>query len=134
VLSVRDARRSKCWAVRAVGQRQDLAARSDRRHPHAGRRRDSHRRSRRCFRRERIDLPARDRRIGYVPQDALLFPNSNVTRNINLAPGEGDFESLVEILDLQDCSSVACTNLSGGEAARRDRARVDDAAVDPAAR
>jgi molybdate transport system ATP-binding protein len=32
---------------------------------------------------KRIDIPARERRIGYVPQDALLFPNMSVTGNIN---------------------------------------------------
>ena len=32
---------------------------------------------------KKINLPARDRRIGYVPQDALLFPNMNVDGNIN---------------------------------------------------
>src|SRR5450759_5289336 len=29
-----------------------------------------------------IDLPARDRRVGYVPQDALLFPHMSVRGNI----------------------------------------------------
>ena len=81
-----------------------------------------------------INLPARDRRIGYVPQDALLFPNMNVRANINFGRhAEGDFESLVKILDLQDLLDRRVTNLSGGEAARRDRESVDDAAVDPVA-
>ena len=66
-----------------------------------------------------IDLPARDRRIGYVPQDALLFPNMNVRANINFGRHvEGEFESLVKILDLQDLLERRVTNLSGGEKQR----------------
>ena len=67
----------------------------------------------------KIDVPARDRRIGYVPQDALLFPNMNVRANINFGRHvEGDFESLVKILDLQDLLERRVTNLSGGEKQR----------------
>ena len=67
----------------------------------------------------KIDLPARDRRIGYVPQDALLFPNMNVRANINFGRHvEGEFESLVKILDLQDLLERRVTNLSGGEKQR----------------
>lgn len=67
----------------------------------------------------RIDLPARDRRIGYVPQDALLFPNMNVRANINYGRHvAGDFESLVTILDLQQLLERRVTNLSGGEKQR----------------
>ena len=51
---------------------------------------------------KRIDLPARDRRIGYVPQDALLFPNMNVTANITYGSRcKTGFDALVQILDLQ---------------------------------
>src|SRR5688500_5979178 len=57
----------------------------------------------------RIDLPARERRIGYVPQDALLFPNLDVKGNIAYgargaqgAQGaqRADLEVLLQILDL----------------------------------
>ena len=69
---------------------------------------------------KKIDLPAQERRIGYVPQDSLLFPNMSVRANINYgstrhrpqandasltASGRheaGDFESLVQILELQE--------------------------------
>jgi molybdate transport system ATP-binding protein len=68
---------------------------------------------------KRINLPPRDRQIGYVPQDALLFPNMNVRANINFGRhAEGDFESLVKILDLQDLLDRRVTNLSGGEKQR----------------
>ena len=68
---------------------------------------------------KKIDVPARDRHIGYVPQDALLFPNMNVRANVNFGRHvEGDFESLVKILDLQDLLERRVTNLSGGEKQR----------------
>jgi molybdate transport system ATP-binding protein len=67
----------------------------------------------------RVDLPARDRRIGYVPQDALLFPNMSVRGNINFGRHvDGDFESLVQILDLQQLLDRRVTMLSGGEKQR----------------
>jgi molybdate transport system ATP-binding protein len=73
---------------------------------------------------KRINLPARDRQIGYVPQDALLFPNMNVKANIAYgaqgargAQGAG-FESLVKILDLQSLLDRRVKMLSGGEKQR----------------
>ena len=66
-----------------------------------------------------INVPARERRIGYVPQDALLFPNLDVTGNINFGRhAEGDFESLVKILDLQSLLDRRVKMLSGGEKQR----------------
>jgi molybdate transport system ATP-binding protein len=67
----------------------------------------------------RINLPARDRLIGYVPQDALLFPNMNVDANINYGRHvAGDFESLVKILELQHLLDRRVGMLSGGEKQR----------------
>ena len=66
-----------------------------------------------------INLPARDRLIGYVPQDALLFPNMNVEANINYGRHvAGDFESLVKILELQHLLDRRVGMLSGGEKQR----------------
>ena len=75
---------------------------------------------------DRINVPARDRHIGYVPQDALLFPNMNVTENIRYgehAAGRqlkprGDFDALIEILDLHPLLDRRVQNLSGGEKQR----------------
>ena len=68
---------------------------------------------------KKIDLPARERHIGYVPQDALLFPNMNVAANINYGRHlAGEFESLVQILDLQQLLERRVTKLSGGEKQR----------------
>ena len=72
----------------------------------------------------RIDLPARERRIGYVPQDALLFPNLDVTGNINYgkrghdARDEEQFVALAAILDLQPLLDRRVQMLSGGEKQR----------------
>lgn len=66
-----------------------------------------------------INLPARDRMIGYVPQDALLFPNMSVRANINYGRhAAGEFDSLVGILDLQPLLERRVTYLSGGEKQR----------------
>jgi molybdate transport system ATP-binding protein len=74
-----------------------------------------------------VNVAARDRRIGYVPQDALLFPNMNVTENINYGAGgvgraggsnASEFDALVQILDLQPLLVRGVKNLSGGEKQR----------------
>ena len=68
---------------------------------------------------KRIDLPARERRIGYVPQDALLFPNMNVTANITYGSRSNEgLDALVKILDLRDLLDRGVNKLSGGEKQR----------------
>lgn len=68
----------------------------------------------------RINVPARERHIGYVPQDALLFPNLDVRRNITYGAPQRhhDFDALVAILDLQPLLERRVQNLSGGEKQR----------------
>lgn len=79
----------------------------------------------------RINVPARDRHIGYVPQDALLFPHLDVRHNIlygSRAPALSErrgrsavasrVEGLVAILDLQPLLERRVQNLSGGEKQR----------------
>lgn len=68
-----------------------------------------------------VNIPARARRIGYVPQDALLFPNMDVTANIRFGDRDDDrqtFDSLVETLDLHQLLERGVRNLSGGEKQR----------------
>ena len=65
-----------------------------------------------------INLPARDRHIGYVPQDSLLFPNLDVRGNIQYGARGSAFESLVQILDLQALLDRRVGMLSGGEKQR----------------
>lgn len=78
---------------------------------------------------EGIDLPPRDRQIGYVPQDALLFPNLDVNGNINYGvrhsrrhlPGDAEARlrsTLIEILDLGPLLERRVQKLSGGEKQR----------------
>lgn len=76
-----------------------------------------------------INLPPRDRQIGYVPQDALLFPHLDVNGNITYGVRHsrrhlrGDAESrlrsaLAEILDLEPLLTRRVQTLSGGEKQR----------------
>lgn len=76
-----------------------------------------------------INLPPRDRQIGYVPQDALLFPHLDVNGNIAYGvrhsrrhlPGDDESRlrsALVEILDLGPLLTRRVQKLSGGEKQR----------------
>ena len=71
---------------------------------------------------QHINVPPQDRHIGYVPQDAMLFPNMSVKGNILYGRGARDnqqtLESLVEILELQQLLERAVDRLSGGEKQR----------------
>jgi molybdate transport system ATP-binding protein len=73
---------------------------------------------------KKVDIPARERLIGYVPQDALLFPNLDVTGNINYgkrgpdAQDQEQFVALAAILDLQALLDRRVQMLSGGEKQR----------------
>jgi len=66
-----------------------------------------------------VNLPARDRHIGYVPQDALLFPNLSVIANVRYGARAGaDFTALVDILELGPLLERGVRHLSGGEKQR----------------
>lgn len=73
----------------------------------------------------RVNLPSRDRRIGYVPQDVLLFPHLNVRENVLYGKrGGGDLARLTDLLDLGDLMDRRVTSLSGGERQRVALARA----------
>lgn len=72
-----------------------------------------------------IDLPAHRRRIGYVFQDARLFPHLDVRRNLLYGMrGDGmpdvrfDFDAVVDLLGIATLLPRATHALSGGEAQR----------------
>jgi molybdate transport system ATP-binding protein len=72
-----------------------------------------------------IDVPAERRRIGYVFQDARLFPHLDVLKNLRYgakrAREEGpriDFDEVVDLLGLGPLLSRSPLRLSGGERQR----------------
>ena len=72
----------------------------------------------------RIDEPVHRRRVGYVFQDARLFPHLDVRRNLQYgrlggrgAPRFG-FDAVVELLGIAPLLARRTRNLSGGEAQR----------------
>ncbi|GAA5004515.1 ATP-binding cassette domain-containing protein [Pseudoluteimonas lycopersici] len=72
----------------------------------------------------RIDLPPHRRRVGYVFQDARLFPHLDVAGNLRYGrhparerPRFG-FDAVVELLGIASLLERRTANLSGGEAQR----------------
>ena len=72
-----------------------------------------------------IDLPAHRRRVGYVFQDARLFPHMDVRRNLLYGrhggrgqPRRFELDAVVELLGICALLDRRTANLSGGEAQR----------------
>ena len=66
-----------------------------------------------------IFLPARHRRIGYVPQDGALFPHLSVRGNLLYGRQDGDVPAaVVEVLALGPLLDRGIRQLSGGERRR----------------
>jgi molybdate transport system ATP-binding protein len=71
-----------------------------------------------------IDLPTHRRRIGYVFQDARLFPHLDVRGNLAYGRHRGprqdafDFDAVVELLGIAPLLQRRTSHLSGGEAQR----------------
>jgi molybdate transport system ATP-binding protein len=74
------------------------------------------------------DIPARDRRIGYVPQGDSLFPHLSVDRNVRFGlrdTDSGSFaEHVIDVLEIRPLLERATPALSGGEAKRVALARA----------
>jgi molybdate transport system ATP-binding protein len=68
-----------------------------------------------------IDLPPRQRHVGYVPQDVALFPHMNVRRNLLYGRHPGvspDLARVVEMLEIDGLVDRPVSALSGGERQR----------------
>ena len=75
----------------------------------------------------RTDVAVRDRNIGYVPQDVLLFPHLDVRKNVTYAAPRrphADLAALVSLLDLTGLMDRRVASLSGGERQRVALARA----------
>ena len=72
----------------------------------------------------RIDLPPHRRRVGYVFQDARLFPHMDVAANLRYGRHFArehprfEFDAVVDLLGIEPLLSRRTANLSGGEAQR----------------
>lgn len=74
-----------------------------------------------------VDVPSRDRRVGYVPQDVAVFPHLGVRANVLYGVGRGTpppLERVVKILEIEDVLDRRSTGLSGGERQRVALARA----------
>jgi len=76
-----------------------------------------------------IALPPEQRRIGWVPQDALLFPHLDVAGNVRFGlersrESERIFREVVEILEIAPLLGRHAVTLSGGERQRVALARA----------
>nr|WP_295382520.1 ATP-binding cassette domain-containing protein [Pseudoxanthomonas sp.] len=73
---------------------------------------------------DRIDVPTHRRRIGYVFQDARLFPHLDVRGNLRYGrhgrdtPVRFGFDTVVDLLGIGPLLGRRTRNLSGGEAQR----------------
>lgn len=67
-----------------------------------------------------INMPAAQRRVGYVQQDALLFPHMSVRRNLLYGYREGPhtLDEIAALLDLHALLDRKPAALSGGEQQR----------------
>lgn len=80
-----------------------------------------------------INLPARQRGIGYVPQEAALFPHLSVKQNVLFGAERGirtgtspgiQLPHVLEVLEIGGLLDRPVTKLSGGEAQRVALARA----------
>ncbi len=76
-----------------------------------------------------IDLPARERHVGYVPQDETLFPHLSVRANalygVRGRAADGElFRDLAGMLEIEPLLDRSVNRLSGGERRRIALARA----------
>src|SRR5262249_49357440 len=68
--------------------------------------------------RDLSSLPPERREMGYVPQDAALFPHLNVRRNLLYSPRAGALGDVPAALGIEGLLDRMPRNLSGGERRR----------------
>ena len=74
---------------------------------------------------KRIDIPARNRKVGYLFQDYALFPNMTVMGNIyTVADDRAYADELIERFGLTDVADQYPAELSGGQSQRTALARM----------
>jgi molybdate transport system ATP-binding protein len=76
---------------------------------------------------DRIDLPPRLRRVGYVPQDGALFPHMDVRRNVLYGAHGGralPMDRIASMLEIAPLLGRHVRDLSGGERQRVALARA----------
>lgn len=71
-----------------------------------------------------IDVPPEQRRVGYVPQDAALFPHLTVRRNLQFAGYRDGLETIANVLEVAPLLERFPAGLSGGERQRVALARA----------
>ena len=74
---------------------------------------------------KRINLPARERKVGYLFQNYALFPNMTVRRNITCTAKDKAYaESLIDRFCLTEVAEQYPAELSGGQSQRTALARM----------
>jgi len=79
----------------------------------------------------RLNVPTRNRQIGYVPQDLALFPHLSVHQNLKYGcktDGAPDslfsYQHVIQVLEIESLVDRRVTHLSGGEKQRIALARA----------
>jgi molybdate transport system ATP-binding protein len=71
-----------------------------------------------------LELPAEKRQVGFVPQDAALFPHLTVRQNILFSRNVDGLDNVVRILEIEPLLHSYPSRLSGGEKQRVALARA----------
>ncbi len=74
---------------------------------------------------KKINLPARERRVGYLFQNYALFPNMTVRKNVYSATKDRDYaDELIRKFCIDDVADQYPSQLSGGQSQRTALARM----------